>query len=100
MIHASRYSVCLYALLIGIEMGIHISKIYTKSGDKGSTGLVGGKRVAKSSLKIESYGTLDELMSHIGMARTLADKNSDAPNHSLPEGEKEKISSELKKNPK
>ena len=36
-------------------------KIYTKTGDKGQTSLYGGKRVSKSSLQIESYGTLDEL---------------------------------------
>lgn len=41
-------------------------KIYTKTGDKGTTGLWGGKRVSKADLKIESYGTVDELNSHIG----------------------------------
>lgn len=47
-------------------------KIYTKTGDDGSTGLFGGKRVAKDSLRIESYGTVDELNSLLGMVRTEA----------------------------
>ena len=41
-------------------------KVYTKSGDKGKTSLIGGTRVPKSSLKIEAYGTVDELNSHLG----------------------------------
>lgn len=44
-------------------------KIYTKKGDKGSTGLIGGTRVPKSSLRIEAYGTVDELNSYIGFLR-------------------------------
>ena len=42
-------------------------KIYTKTGDKGLTSLIGGTRVLKSSLRIECYGTVDELNSHIGL---------------------------------
>jgi len=44
-------------------------KIYTKKGDTGTTGLIGGTRVSKSSLRIESYGTIDELNSYIGVVR-------------------------------
>jgi len=44
-------------------------KIYTKTGDKGLTSLIGGTRVPKSSLRIECYGTVDELNSHIGLVR-------------------------------
>lgn len=44
-------------------------KIYTKTGDKGQTSLVSGKRVAKYHLRIESYGTVDELNSYIGLLR-------------------------------
>jgi cob(I)alamin adenosyltransferase len=44
-------------------------KIYTKKGDDGKTGLIGGKRVSKSSLRIEAYGTVDELNSWIGVVR-------------------------------
>jgi len=43
-------------------------KIYTKGGDKGETGLFGGERVSKDSLRIETYGTVDELNSFIGLA--------------------------------
>jgi len=46
-------------------------KIYTKTGDKGETGLFGGKRLPKNHIRIESYGTVDELNSYIGMLRDL-----------------------------
>src|SRR5690554_8209174 len=50
-------------------------KIYTKGGDKGKTSLIGGTRVSKHSLRIESYGTVDELNSHIGLIRdSIEDK--------------------------
>ena len=44
-------------------------KIYTKKGDGGQTGLIGGTKVLKSHLRIEAYGTLDELNAHIGLLR-------------------------------
>lgn len=44
-------------------------KIYTKTGDEGTTALFGGKRVSKSDLRIEAYGTIDELNSWIGVLR-------------------------------
>ncbi|WP_075343251.1 cob(I)yrinic acid a,c-diamide adenosyltransferase [Tenacibaculum agarivorans] len=44
-------------------------KIYTKTGDKGTTALFGGSRVPKNHLRIESYGTVDELNSYIGLIR-------------------------------
>ena len=47
-----------------------IMKIYTKTGDDGSTGLFGGPRVAKDDLRIESYGTVDELNSLIGIVHS------------------------------
>lgn len=51
-------------------------KIYTKTGDKGTTQLVGGTRVPKHHLRIEAYGTLDELLSHIGLLRdSITDTN-------------------------
>ena len=46
-------------------------KIYTKTGDTGSTSLIGGTKVSKSHLRIESYGTVDELNSHTGLCRDL-----------------------------
>jgi cob(I)alamin adenosyltransferase len=45
-------------------------KIYTKTGDKGETGLFGGERVSKDSLRISAYGTVDELNAFIGYAIT------------------------------
>lgn len=44
-------------------------KIYTRTGDKGETSLLGGARVSKADLKIESYGTVDELNSYLGLLR-------------------------------
>jgi cob(I)alamin adenosyltransferase len=44
-------------------------KIYTKTGDKGTTSLIGGKRVAKDHIRIEAYGTVDELIAHVGVVR-------------------------------
>ncbi|MBA2499635.1 MAG: cob(I)yrinic acid a,c-diamide adenosyltransferase [Chitinophagaceae bacterium] len=46
-------------------------KIYTKTGDSGNTSLIGGTKVSKSNLRIEAYGTIDELNSYIGLCRDL-----------------------------
>ncbi len=46
-------------------------KIYTRKGDDGKTGLIGGDRVAKHHIRVESYGTVDELNSHIGLVRSF-----------------------------
>lgn len=46
-------------------------KIYTKTGDKGTTGLIGGSRVAKNHIRIEAYGTVDELNSWLGVISDL-----------------------------
>lgn len=51
-------------------------KLYTKTGDKGKTGLFGGERVAKNHLRIETYGTIDELNSVLGIVRTHVTKTS------------------------
>lgn len=50
---------------------VRITRVYTRTGDKGNTALVGGRRVAKDSPRIESYGTIDELNSIIGLARAF-----------------------------
>ena len=47
------------------------SMVYTRTGDKGTTSLVGGQRVSKSDIRLESYGTVDELNSHIGLLISL-----------------------------
>ena len=58
---------------------MRISKVYTRTGDKGETSLVGGKRVSKASLRVDSYGEVDELNSIIGLARArLRDEEIDA----------------------
>ncbi|MFN7986126.1 MAG: cob(I)yrinic acid a,c-diamide adenosyltransferase [Thermoanaerobaculia bacterium] len=57
-------------------MAIRINRVYTRGGDKGETSLVGGQRIAKDSIRIESYGTVDELNSVLGLARVA---NRDLP---------------------
>ena len=52
-------------------MAIRITRVYTRGGDKGKTSLVGGARVDKDCLKLESYGTVDELICLVGAARTV-----------------------------
>lgn len=54
------------------EPRVGISKVYTKTGDLGDTALVGGQRISKDSLRIEAYGTVDELNSWIGLCRAAA----------------------------
>ena len=51
-------------------------KIYTKTGDLGKTSLIGGTKVPKSHLRIESYGTVDELNSYIGLVSDLTTDNN------------------------
>ena len=47
-------------------------KIYTKTGDAGETGLFGGGRVGKDSLRVEAYGEVDELNATLGLVRAMA----------------------------
>ena len=54
-------------------------KIYTKTGDKGTTGLYTGQRVDKDSVRVEAYGNVDEINSALGMARALV-KNDEVRN--------------------
>ena len=51
-------------------------KIYTKTGDTGTTSLIGGKRVQKFHERIEAYGTVDELISHVGLLRDQIANNN------------------------
>ena len=62
-------------------MTISITRVYTRTGDKGTTALVGGKRVPKDSPRIAAYGTIDELNSVLGLARVFNEER-------LGEGEK------------
>ena len=52
-------------------------KVYTKTGDAGTTSLVGGKRVPKDCARLESYGTVDELNAHVGLLLTYVFENQD-----------------------
>ena len=49
------------------------SLIYTRTGDKGTTSLVGGVRVSKTHIRLEAYGTIDELSAHLGMLIAMMD---------------------------
>lgn len=64
------------ARLPEIPMAIHITRVYTRGGDGGQTSLVGGARVDKDCRKLESYGTVDELICLVGTARTLISADS------------------------
>ncbi len=55
--------------MLNVDVEFRIMKIYTKTGDTGTTSLFGGKRVSKADLRIETYGTVDELNSYIGLVR-------------------------------
>lgn len=57
------------------DPSLAINRVYTRRGDKGTTSLVGGQKVKKSNLRIETYGTVDELNAFVGAARqTIAEK--------------------------
>jgi cob(I)alamin adenosyltransferase len=58
---------------------MRIYKVYTKTGDQGETGLVGGERVAKDAPRIESYGTVDELQAVLGMLRAALAESDREP---------------------
>ena len=62
-------------------MPISITRVYTRTGDRGDTALVGGKRVPKDSPRIVAYGTLDELNAVVGLARTFNEERSGAGEH-------------------
>jgi cob(I)alamin adenosyltransferase len=58
---------------------VRLNRIYTKTGDAGQTRLVGGQKVGKDSLRIECYGTVDELMAALGLARTALEEPEAPP---------------------
>lgn len=55
------------------EPRIAINRVYTRGGDKGETSLAGGQRVPKDAMRIEAYGSVDELNAAIGVARSTAE---------------------------
>jgi cob(I)alamin adenosyltransferase len=59
-------------------MAVRITKVYTRTGDRGDTALVGGKRVPKDSPRIDAYGTIDELNSVVGLARVFNEESLEA----------------------
>lgn len=56
-------------------MAIRINRVYTRTGDRGTTRLVGGAEVQKDSLRVDAYGAVDELNSVLGLARTFNDED-------------------------
>ena len=54
------------------------SHVYTRGGDSGTTSLIGGSRVKKCSLRLDAYGTIDELSAHIGLLAAMASTHSEA----------------------
>jgi cob(I)alamin adenosyltransferase len=62
---------------------VSIMKVYTKTGDSGQTGLFGGARVVKSDLRIECYGTVDELNSVLGLVSAELNSQEDQPTNPL-----------------
>jgi cob(I)alamin adenosyltransferase len=65
-------------------MAVRITRVYTRTGDKGETALVGGRRIPKDSPRIDAYGTIDELNSIVGLARAFNEEK-------LQEGEPHKF---------
>jgi cob(I)alamin adenosyltransferase len=57
------------------EPRLALNRIYTRGGDRGETSLVGGQRVGKDALRIECYGTVDELNAFVGLARCSAEEH-------------------------
>jgi len=64
-----------------------ITRVYTRGGDKGQTSLVGGQRVSKASTRLEAYGTVDELSSHLGLLASM-----------LPEGHDKELTERIQNN--
>lgn len=64
-----------------------ITRVYTRRGDQGQTSLVGGQRVSKASIRLEAYGTVDELSSHLGLLASM-----------LPEGEDREMVQRIQNN--
>jgi len=70
---------------------VRITKVYTRGGDDGTTGLVGGTRIPKNDIRIRAYGTVDELNSALGLALALLREGPAA----LPPPKRQRIDAEL-----
>ena len=58
---------------------VTLNRIYTRTGDDGTTGLVGGSRIKKNAIRVSAYGDIDELNSHVGLCVTLCTESSLEP---------------------
>jgi cob(I)alamin adenosyltransferase len=76
-------------------MAIRITRVYTRTGDTGDTGLVGGKRVPKDAWRIEAYGTVDELNSIVGLARVFNTETASGSARDRLEGILKRVQNEL-----
>lgn len=78
-------------------MAIALTKIYTRGGDRGTTALIGGRRVSKAEARIDAYGTVDELNAAIGLARSWLDglESGDADERSKLGGLLKRLQNEL-----
>src|SRR5262247_183735 len=77
-------------------MPIRLTRVYTRTGDRGDTALVGGRRVAKDSARIEAYGTIDELNAVLGVARVFnAERLEAAEGHRWLDGVLRRLQDEL-----
>jgi cob(I)alamin adenosyltransferase len=76
-------------------MAINITRVYTRTGDTGTTALVGGERVAKDSRRVECYGEIDELNSTLGLARSLNHEAAASPARDRLETILQKLQNEL-----
>ena len=59
-----------------VSPNIRINKVYTRTGDGGKTRIVGGEKRSKDDPRVEAYGSVDELNSHLGLCRDLLIKNN------------------------
>lgn len=77
-------------------MAVRITRVYTRTGDRGDTALVGGRRVPKDSARIEAYGTIDELNAVLGVARVFnAERLEAAEGHRWLDGVLRRLQDEL-----
>ena len=77
-------------------MPIRITRVYTRTGDAGTTALVGGRRVPKDSQRIAAYGTIDELNASLGLARVFNEERlAEGEGHQWLDGVLRRLQNEL-----